>query len=105
MKNAYSRISIAATLALLAGCANLEWQNPSLPRERWAADRSACLSESYEVSQRYDQGRYALPGADRELETMRRYDMDRARRQEQAGQRQAFERCMARKGYQLKDVG
>ena len=105
MAKAFLARPVLAAAVLLAGCANLEWQNPSLPRERWAADRSACLSESYEVSQRYDQGRYALPGADRELETMRRYDMDRARRQEQADQRQAFERCMGRKGYQLKEIG
>jgi hypothetical protein len=105
MAKAFLARPVLAAAVLLAGCANLEWQNPNLPRERWAADRSACLSESYEVSQRYDQGRYALPGADRELETMRRYDMDRARRQEQDDQRQAFERCLARKGYQLKEVG
>jgi hypothetical protein len=105
MANAYCRVSVAAAFALLAGCANLEWQNPNLPRDRWAADRSACLSESYEVSQRYDQGRYALPGADRELEAMRRYDMDRARRQQSADQQRAFERCMGRKGYALQQLG
>lgn len=100
--SAGSRTVFAAVAALaLTACAELRWENPAVPEERWAEDRRACTARAYgEARQVYDDPFIARdmhrPGVEGDLARLR-YTQNQERQRRAADD--AFERCMKARGY------